>query len=68
MNRSNPKYVLRNYMAEIAIAKAVADRDYSEVDRLLRLVQAPFDEHEDMREYAGLPPDWSGRIVVSCSS
>lgn len=68
MDQVNPKYVLRNYMAEIAIAKAAADKDFSEIDRLLELLQRPFDEHEHMAEYAGLPPDWADQIVVSCSS
>lgn len=64
----NPKYVLRNYMAQIAIEKAERDRDYTEIDRLIRLLQAPFDEHPDMQHYAESPPDWAGGIQVSCSS
>lgn len=63
----NPKYILRNYMAQIAIEKAQA-HDFSEVDRLLKLVQSPFDEHPDMERYAGFPPDWAQAISVSCSS
>ena len=68
MHRVNPKYVLRNYMAEIAIAKAVNGKDFSEVDALLRLVQSPFDEHPELARYAGLPPDWADQVRVSCSS
>jgi len=64
----NPKYVLRNYMAQIAIENAERDRDYGEIDRLIRLLQAPFDEHPDMQHYAESPPDWAGGIQVSCSS
>ena len=67
LDRVNPKYVLRNYMAQIAIAKA-AERDYSEVDALLKLLQHPFDEHVGMQHYAGFPPDWAQQISVSCSS
>jgi uncharacterized protein YdiU (UPF0061 family) len=68
MLTTNPKYVLRNYMAEIAIRKARDERDYSEIDRLLKLLQTPFDEHPDCEEYAGHPPDWSQQLSVSCSS
>ncbi len=68
MNRVNPKYILRNYMAQIAIDKATRDNDYSEVDALLKLMLNPFDEHPQMEHYAGLPPDWATEISVSCSS
>ncbi len=64
----NPKYVLRNYMAQLAIEDAEQKQDYSEIDRLMQLLQAPFDEHPDMAHYAEPPPDWAGKIQVSCSS
>lgn len=64
----NPKYVLRNYMAQIAIDKATQERDYTELDRQFKLLQAPFDEHPDMEHYAGAPPDWARHVQVSCSS
>ena len=68
MLKTNPKYVLRNYMAEIAIRKAEDDGDYREIDRLLKLLQTPFDEHPDCEEYARHPPVWSQQLSVSCSS
>ena len=68
MNQTNPKYVLRNYLAQVAIEKATNDRDYSEIDRLLRLLQRPFDEQPEMAAYAAPPPDWAQQIHVSCSS
>ena len=68
MKQINPKYILRNYMAELAIRKAQDEKDYSEIERLLSILQAPFDEHPDDDEYAGLPPDWSQSLSVSCSS
>ncbi len=68
MDRVNPKYVLRNYLAQQAIERATAERDYSEIDRLLRLLQNPFDEQPDMEAYAAEPPDWAASIEVSCSS
>lgn len=68
LDRVNPKYVLRNYMAQIAIDKASKERDFTEIDRLLKLLQSPFDEHHAMEHYAGFPPDWAQGISVSCSS
>lgn len=64
----NPKYVLRNYIAQIAIESAEQKKDYSELDRLMRILQAPFDEHPEMAHYAEPPPDWAGSVQVSCSS
>jgi len=63
----NPKYVLRNYMAQIAIDKAQKG-DYSEIDRQLRILQNPFEEHPDDKAYFAEPPDWASRLSVSCSS
>jgi hypothetical protein len=68
MDRVNPKYILRNYLAEIAIDKATHDKDYAEIDRLLNLLHSPFDEHPAMEQYAAEPPDWAQQIEVSCSS
>lgn len=67
MDRVNPKYVLRNYLAQTAIEKA-QQKDFSEVRRLLQIVQRPFDEQPDNQSYADLPPDWAAGIEVSCSS
>ena len=71
MNRVNPKFVLRNHLAEVAIRGAQGG-DFSETERLLRLLAQPFDEHADSgfdsAPYAGFPPDWALSIEVSCSS
>jgi len=67
MDRTNPKYILRNYMAQMAIEKA-EQGDFSEVDVLLHLLHRPFDAHPEMEHYAGFPPDWAQKIEVSCSS
>jgi len=67
MLKTNPKYILRNYMAQAAIEKAVQG-DYSEVNLLLEVLQSPFAEHPKASHYAGLPPDWAETISVSCSS
>ena len=68
MRRVNPKYVLRNYMAEIAIARAVNGHDFGEIEVLRQLLARPFDEHPELAHYAGLPPDWADQVRVSCSS
>jgi serine/tyrosine/threonine adenylyltransferase len=68
MKRVNPKYVLRNYLAEQAIRLAVEQRDYSEIDRLLKLLARPYDEQPEMEPYAASPPAWSKQVFVSCSS
>ncbi|WP_426161558.1 protein adenylyltransferase SelO [Pseudoduganella sp. R-34] len=67
MDQVNPKYVLRNYMAQLAIEKA-QNKDFSEVERLLTLLERPFDEQAENEQYAGFPPDWSSQLSVSCSS
>jgi len=67
MLQANPKYTLRNHLAELAIQKA-QNNDFSEVDRLHSLLQFPFDEHPEFESYAGLPPDWAASIEISCSS
>jgi uncharacterized protein YdiU (UPF0061 family) len=67
MHRTNPKYVLRNYLAQQAIEKAQA-KDFSEVARLLAVLERPFDEQPGNEHYAALPPDWASELEVSCSS
>lgn len=67
MQAVNPKYILRNYLAQIAIEKA-QQGDFSEMDTLLILLQAPFDEHPQHEKYANPPPDWGYHLEISCSS
>ncbi|CAG9164319.1 protein adenylyltransferase SelO [Cupriavidus pampae] len=67
MNAVNPKYVLRNHLAETAI-RAARDKDFSEVNRLLAVLSHPFDEQPEAEHYAALPPDWASGLEVSCSS
>jgi serine/tyrosine/threonine adenylyltransferase len=67
MHAVNPKYILRNYLAQTAIEKAQGG-DFSEVGKLLKVLQHPFDEQPDHADYAQLPPDWASHLEVSCSS
>ena len=67
MKSVNPKYVLRNHLAEVAIRQA-NDGDFSEVMRLHRLLERPFDEQPENEADAGFPPDWASHLEVSCSS
>ena len=63
----NPKYVLRNYLAQQAIDKAEVG-DYKELEQLAEILRKPFDEQPEFEDYAKMPPDWGKRISVSCSS
>ncbi len=67
MKQVNPKYILRNYLAQLAIEKA-QQKDFSEIERLQTLLATPFDEHPEQQSYAAEPPDWAKHIEVSCSS
>jgi uncharacterized protein YdiU (UPF0061 family) len=67
MDRANPKYILRNYLAQVAIDKA-EKKDFSEIGKLLAILERPFDEQPENEAYAALPPDWASHLEVSCSS
>ncbi|MEN3070063.1 protein adenylyltransferase SelO [Uliginosibacterium sediminicola] len=67
MRACNPKYILRNWIAEAAIRKAQAG-DFSEVARVLACLQRPFDEQAEFDDLAALPPDWAAGLSISCSS
>src|SRR5262249_23864271 len=71
MNRVNPKYVLRNYMAQQAIDAATAG-DVSLMERLLRVLANPYEEQPDHEDLAQRRPEWArdkaGCSALSCSS
>jgi serine/tyrosine/threonine adenylyltransferase len=71
MDAINPKYVLRNYMAQQAI-EAAYKGDYGPTLELYQLLQKPYDEQIDREEYFRLRPDWAinkvGCSMLSCSS
>jgi uncharacterized protein YdiU (UPF0061 family) len=67
MRRANPKFVLRNHLAQAAIESA-QQGDASEVMRLLGVLERPFDEQPEHAAYADFPPPHAAHIEVSCSS
>ncbi|KAF7664649.1 hypothetical protein LDENG_00170480 [Lucifuga dentata] len=69
MKSVNPRYVLRNWMAESAIRKAEMN-DFSEVEVLHHILSFPFVTQETAEEagYAARSPLWAKRLKVSCSS
>ena len=75
MRLSNPKVVLRNYLAQEAILRAEEDGDFREIRTLLDVLSNPFDEEDDQddkgdgsRNYEQNPPEWTADICVTCSS
>ena len=64
---NNPKFILRNYLAQVAIEKAEKD-DFSEVDNLLKILKDPFSEHKGFEDYASESPEWGKNLEISCSS
>jgi uncharacterized protein YdiU (UPF0061 family) len=68
MRQVNPKIVLRNHLAESAIAAVRDQHDMQEIERLARCLAHPFDDLPESDNYAGLPPAWAGDICLSCSS
>lgn len=63
----NPKYVLRNYLAQQAI-EAAERGDYGPVRTLHQVLSHPFDEQPEHATYAERPPEWGKHLEISCSS
>jgi uncharacterized protein YdiU (UPF0061 family) len=71
MNSINPKYVLRNYMAQLAIDDA-DNGNYALIEEFYVLLQKPYDEQQQYQKWYAKRPDWArekiGCSMLSCSS
>jgi uncharacterized protein YdiU (UPF0061 family) len=71
MNSVNPKYVLRNYMAQLAIDAAEVG-DYKIIDEMFMMLKKPYDEQKAYQKWFAKRPDWArhkvGCSMLSCSS
>lgn len=67
MKQHNPKYILRNHLAQQAIASAEAG-DFSEIHTLMEVLSKPYEEQENYSHYADYPPAWAQQLEISCSS
>ena len=71
MNAVNPKYVLRNYMAQEAIDKADAG-DFTLIDDLYKMLKKPYAEQPEYAHWFSKRPEWArnkvGCSMLSCSS
>lgn len=67
MLHTNPKFVLRNHLAELAIRQA-RNGDFGMVGQLLTVLHQPHAEHPQHEDWAGLAPEWASSLHISCSS
>ena len=67
MNQVNPKFILRNYMAQEAI-DAAEDSDFSKLETLIVVLTQPFEELEEHQKFANKSPAWAQDLEISCSS
>ncbi|MGJ8684702.1 MAG: protein adenylyltransferase SelO [Nonlabens sp.] len=71
MNATNPKYVLRNYIAQLVIDDADKG-DYKLLNDVYRMLKNPYTDQPEFDHYYDLRPDWArnkvGCSMLSCSS
>jgi uncharacterized protein YdiU (UPF0061 family) len=69
MHKTNPRYVLRNWIVQ-AVIEDVEKDNFESLEKVLKILRKPFDEQPEAEEldYAAVPPGWAKQIRVSCSS
>ena len=71
MDLVNPKYVLRNYMSQMAIDEADKG-NYTLIDELFQLLKKPYAEQPESEKWFAKRPEWArnkvGCSMLSCSS
>ena len=67
MNQANPKFILRNYMAQEAIEAAEVN-DFSKLETLMIVLTQPYEELIEHEKFANKSPIWAKDIEISCSS
>jgi len=67
MGQANPKFVLRNYLAQEAIQDAEKS-DFTKLKNLLKVLKNPYDENLEFEDFANAPPEWGKKLEISCSS
>jgi uncharacterized protein YdiU (UPF0061 family) len=71
MRKTNPKFIFRNYLAQLAIDDA-NQGDFNFLDNLLQVLRNPYAEQPENENLAGKRPEWAkertGCSMLSCSS
>ena len=67
MGQANPKFILRNYLAQEAIEDAEKS-DFTKLIKLLEVLKNPFAENSEFDDFAKAPPEWGKKLEISCSS
>ena len=71
MQKVNPRYVLRNYMNQMAI-EAAYQSDFGLVEEFFEMIKSPYTKYEKYEKWFAKRPDWAkekiGSSMLSCSS